>query len=421
MTTKVKQYLKKFPVLYSGFQRTFYILILLPRYKIKKILVAILIPIFVKLPIKNNKIVISNFNGKGYGDNPKYIAEEILRQNLDYDIVWVLKKDLIGKEKIPSHIRIVEYRSLKHFYELATAKIWIDNDRKFGYAPKRKKQYYIQTWHGVVALKQIEKDIEKYLTPDYIAQAKNDSKMINLLLSNSKHHTDLFRRSFWYQGEILEVGAPKSEILVHQEKLKKVLNYFNIGINQSIVIYAPTFRNNKNTKVYNVDFERLIKILDKKYGGEWIVLVKLHPDMSSKADSLQYNSKILNASEYEDMNELLSASDILITDYSSSMFEFSITKKPIFLYAADVSEYIEERDFYFDIYSLPYPLAENNDQLQKVIEIFDNSRYLSELNAFLNEIEIFDPIGSSSKVVRIIRSVINQNIEIPEANKYMRI
>ncbi|WML45804.1 CDP-glycerol glycerophosphotransferase family protein [Neobacillus sp. PS3-40] len=411
MANKVKRYLNNFLNLYLRLQRIFYIFVLLPKYKIKKSFAFLLTPLFVKLPIKNNKVVLTNFNGKGYGDNPKYIAEEMLRQKLDFDIVWILKKEFIGKANIPNSIRIVKYRSIRHLYELATAKVWIDNERKFFYTPKRKMQFYIQTWHGVVALKQIEKDIEKQLSPSYISKAKNDSKMIDLLISNSRFHTDLYRRSYWYDGEILEIGAPRCEVLINgqEEMSKKVLKYFNIKGKQSILLYAPTFRANSDTAVYNVDFERLIKVLEKKYGGEWIVLVRLHPDVTEKADSLQYSSKILNATEYEDMNELLAVSDILLTDYSSCMFEFSLTKKPIFLYAPDIEKYIEERNFYFNLQSLPYPLAENNDQLQKVIEGFDKSRYLTELSAFLKEIEIYDSNGASAKIVKIINSVTNNN------------
>jgi CDP-glycerol glycerophosphotransferase len=411
----IKHYLINFPRLYSTLQRTFYSIVIFFRYKIKKGFVNFLTHIFVKLPIKKNKIIISNFYGKGYGDNPKYIAEEIIKQNLDYDIVWILKKDLIGKAMIPSPIRTVKSNSIRHLYELATAKVWIDNVRKTIYTSKRKKQYYIQTWHGVVALKQIEKDLENQLPPNYIDIAKNDSKMIDLLLSNSKIHTNLFRRAYWYAGEILEIGSPRCEILVNSQDItEKVLNYFNINRKQRILLYAPTFRENLNTDVYNVDFERLIKTLEKKYGGEWIVLVRLHPVMSTKTNSLEYNSKILNATDYEDMNELLSVSDILITDYSSSMFEFSITKKPIFLYAPDIAEYIEERNFYFAIPSLPYPLAENNDQLQKVIEGHNNEKYLTELNNFLMEIGIFDPKGASAKIVKIINNITGANTKFTE-------
>jgi CDP-glycerol glycerophosphotransferase len=412
MVNSVKHKLKSFPRVYITAQRLFYIMILYPRYKIYNILTLILKHIFVCLPIKNNKIVMTNFAGKGYGCNPKYIAEEMLRQHLDYDIVWILRKELSGRANIPFPIRVVEYKSIRHLYELATAKVWVENERKFFYTPKRKNQYYIQTWHGVVALKQIEKDVEKQLSPNYIAKAKNDSKMIDLLISNSQFHTDLYKKSYWYDGKILEIGAPRCESLVSgQDILKKVLNYFHIKRKQSILLYAPTFRANSSTEVYNIDLERLIKTLEKEYGGEWIVLVRLHPDVSAKADSLQYNSKIQNATEYEDMNELLSVSDILITDYSSSMFEFSILKKPIFLYAPDIEEYMEERNFYFDIRSLPYPLAENNDQLQRVIEEFDRNKYLKELDHFLKEVEIFDPKGASAEVVKIINKVINRETE----------
>ncbi|NHC43572.1 glycerophosphotransferase [Bacillus sp. MM2020_1] len=414
----MKNKLKAYPKVYLIFQRIFYTIILYPRYKINTILKFVLKQLFICLPIKNNKIVITNFGGKGYGCNPKYIAEEILRQNLNYDIVWILKKELIGKVKVPSQIRIVEFGSIRHLYELATAKVWIDNERKFFYTPKRENQYYIQTWHGIAALKKIEKDIENQLSPCYITKAKNDSKMIDLLISNSRFHTELYRRTYWYDGEILEIGAPRCEILINDQDIsRKVLSYFNIKGRQSILLYAPTFRANSDTAVYNVDFERLIKTLEKKYGGEWIILFRLHPDVSARADSLQYNSKILNATEYEDMNELLLASDILITDYSGCMFDFSIIKKPVFLFAPDIEAYFEERNFYFDIYSLPYPLAENNNQLQKVIEGYDKSRYLKGVDHFMKDIGIFDPKGSSSKVVKIINKVVDKNTRFSVDNK----
>jgi CDP-glycerol glycerophosphotransferase len=414
---KVKQYLKNFPRIYSGVQRIFYILVLLPRYKINKGFILLLTHIFIKLPIKKNKIVMANFNGNGFGCNLKYIAEEIIRQNLNYDIVWLIKKELKESVEIPSPIRMVEFRSIRHYYELATAKIWIDNERKSIYTPKRKEQYYIQTWHGVVALKQIEKDVEKQLPSHYIAKAKNDSKMIDLLISNSEVHTDLFKRAFWYEGEILEIGAPRSEILVNRHDIsKKVLSYFNFK-GKNILLYAPTFRDKAGTEVYNIDFDRLLKALEKKYGGDWIILVRLHPDVSTKVNFFEYNKKVFNATDYEDMNELLSVSDILITDYSSCMFDFSITKKPIFLYAPDITEYIEERNFYFDIHSLPYPLAENNDQLQRLIEGYDKSSYLKELNVFLNELGIFDSIGASAKIVKIIENVSRGNLELYKYKK----
>lgn len=361
------------------------------------------------LPIKDNKIVICNFSGKGYGDNGKYIVKEIINQRLDCDIVWLLKDIQNNTADFPECIRIKKYGSLGALYEMATAKVWIDNMRKSFFPPKRKKQYYIQTWHGGIALKQVEKDVESKLDKRYVEHAIHDSYMADLFISNSRFCTNMYRSAFWYDGEILECGSPRCDILINQEKEieKKVKKYFNLNKNSHILIYAPTFRTDRNTKVYNIDFNQLIKILEKKYGGEWSVLIRLHPNISSKSNFMEYTSKIINATDYDDMYELLAVSDILITDYSSTMFEFSFTRRPVILYAPDIESYIKDRNFYFNIQNLPYSLAENNDQLFSSIEKFDSDVYLKNLEDFLSKLGLKEKGNASYQVVEKIKKIIS--------------
>jgi len=135
-------------------------------------------------PIQKNKIFIQNFNGKGYGDNPKYIAEEILRCGYDLKLVWAVRRKFKGN--IPKKIKTVPYYSIRAIYESVTAKFWIDNCRKQLYAKKRKGQYYIQTWHGSINFKKVEKDVENKLSSFYVKQAKYDSTIADLFLSDSK-------------------------------------------------------------------------------------------------------------------------------------------------------------------------------------------------------------------------------------------
>lgn len=130
--------------------------------------------IFKLIPINNKKVVVSNYYGKGYGDNPKYIVSELLSTKKDYDIVWLVLPN--KNYEFPNGIRTVKYSTLRSIYELATAKIWIDNCRKFSSITKRENQFYIQTWHGGIALKKIEKDTEDTLTAKYIKDAICDSK-----------------------------------------------------------------------------------------------------------------------------------------------------------------------------------------------------------------------------------------------------
>lgn len=360
-------------------------------------------------PIKNNKIIFCNYRGKGFGDNGKYIVKEIIQQKLNYDIVWLIEKDLPNKSNFPKEVRTVKYGSLRGLFELATSKIWVDNCRKYFFPPKRKEQFYIQTWHGGIALKRVEKDAEEKLSSGYIKSAIKDSRMIDLFISNSKFCTNMYRAAFWYNGKILECGSPRNDIFFDSNLNinQKVRDYFNISGNTNILIYAPTFRADYSIDIYKINFNNLIETLEKTFGGEWCILVRLHPNISDKADFIEYDEKIINATQYDDMYELLKASHILITDYSSTMFEFSLTNKPVFLYAPDIESYKKERNFYFDIYTLPYSLAETEQQLCNVIVNFDRDKYLTDLERFFNQLGIIEDGNASKRVVEKIKEIIS--------------
>jgi len=355
--------------------------------------------IFRLFPIQKNKIFIQNFNGKGYGDNPKYIAEEIIRRGFDLVLVWAARPEL--SKDLPKGIRIVPYKSIRAIYEEVTAKIWIDDCRKQLYVRKRKAQYYIQTWHGTVNLKKIEKDAEQKLSAYYVKQAKHDSTLADLFISDSKFSSQLYRSAFWYNGDILECGSPRDDIFINKnQKIKdKVKEYFNIADNTKIILYAPTFRDNFNVDVYNIDYELILNGLREKTNEPWLFLIRMHPSISEKSKYFKYNEVILNASNYSDMQELLFASDMLITDYSNCMFGCILMNKPVFLYITDYEQYKNERDCYFDLLSLPFPFAVNNGDLLRNMLNFDDARYLNLLESFFQKIGIFRDGNASKKVV----------------------
>lgn len=362
------------------------------------------------LPVNPRKIVISSYYGKPYGDNGKYIIEEINKTENNYDIVWLLKKEYEDEANFPDNVRIVGYGSYRALLELATAKIWIDNCRKMICPPKRIKQFYIQTWHGSIPLKKVEKDVEEKLSPGYVDSAKHDSKIADVFLSNSKFCTEIYRKSFWYNGRVLEIGSPRCDVFFRENNDVdiKVRDLYNIKSDAKIVIYAPTFRADGNLEVYNIDFKKLIEVLENKFGGEWIVLIRLHPNISNKADLITYSERLINATNYNDMYELLSISDMLITDYSSTMFEFSLNYKPVFLYCSDIAEYRKDRDLYFDLEKLPYKIAEDNTQLIQSIKDFDEEEYRNKVHLFYKELGIQESGNASVEVVKLINKIVNQ-------------
>ena len=349
-------------------------------------------------PIQRKKIVFQNFGGKGYGDNPKYIAEEFIKQKLDYQLIWLVRDMSL---EFPKEIKKVKYGSLRAYFELATAKIWIDNIRNGLRTKKKKKQFYIQTWHGSIPLKKIEKSAEDLLDKRYVKKAKKDGKITNLMLSNSKWATELYQNDFWYSGPILEAGVPREDVLVGNVEAykKKVLDFFSIQNNPNIILYAPTFRQERNMENFTFDYEAVVQELEKKLNDNYILLVRLHPNDVMLYKNIKETDKVKNASAYPDMQELLLASNILITDYSSTMFEFSILNKTVFLFARDLDAYLKtEREMYFNIVELPFPIAQNEEELFHNIREFDLKDYKARVDGLLDKLGYF-PMGSSSQAV----------------------
>lgn len=361
-------------------------------------------------PIKSNKIVLSNFFGRAYGDNPKYIADEIIRQNLNYDMVWLVDKNVKDIKTIPSEIRVVKYGTSRAIFELATAGIWIDNVRKREYVRKRKKQYYIQTWHGGLGIKKIEGDVEESLSKGYLDMAKKDSKMINLMISNSTYLTDLYKRAFWYNGEILECGCPKNDILFNYNNdiAKKVYNYFNISEDKKILVYVPTFRVDYDTKCYDIDFSLLLKTLKKKTNNDWVIIVRLHPILVEKVDFIKYDENIINGTLYPDIMELAIAANAFISDYSSCMFDSEMLGVPTFIYASDKERYMNDRGFYFQLEELPFSVAENNEQLMNNILNFNMEEYKLKIEEFHKKVGLKESGKAARLVVEKIKSLNNE-------------
>lgn len=363
-------------------------------------------------PINNRKIVITSYLGRGYGDNGKYIADELLRQGKGYDIVW-LCKDM--SEQFPKGIRVVNYRSLKSIYEQVTARVWIDNRRKPLFVRKRPGQFYIMTWHSNIALKKVEKDVEDNLEPRYVASAKNDSKMIDLFLSGSRWETGCIRNAFWYDGPIKQCGYPRQDPFVDAEGTfaQKIRSYYGIDPDAKILLYAPTFRQSKDEKslkAYKLDWTKTLAALEERFGGHWVGLIRLHPNVISLASKLDLPETVINVTEYNDMQELIVACDCLITDYSSTIMEAGIAKKIGLIYATDYDEYKQDRDVYFDIQGeLPFPFSDSDELLQKNILGFNSDDYYAELDKFFNEeFGIVCNGDASKKVCGVIDKVISR-------------
>lgn len=372
-----------------------------------------LFKLFRVFPIQKNKIAIVNYGGNGFGDNGKYIALALLKKSPRYDIVWLCNN---SNEKFPKGIRRVNYRWLRSIYEQVTAKVWIDNARKPEYVCKRKGQYYIMTWHGGIGPKKIEREVEEILNQSYIKMAKHDSQMADLFLAESDFSYNRYKSIFWYEGEVLKCGCPREDILFQDTSdLKtKILRQMGIERTSHIFLYAPTFRDDMTEKdlyVYKRQWHDILDTLSKRFGGKWVGFIRLHPNIAKldKNHSLA-EASVYDVTDYPDMQELLAVSDMVLTDYSSCVYDFGLTRRPGFMLVDDLEAYKKERDFCIDLDIVPFPIASTDEALIRILKNFDEKDYQQKLHKFYDEYCGLYPGGHASEIVADrIQRVINDN------------
>ena len=327
--------------------------------------------IFFVFPIKNNRIFFSAYSGRQYSCNPKYISDWIEQNYKDeFEIIWAFNEPDAFSYLKNRNIKCVKFKSIKYLYYLLTSKIVIDNVESWSILPKRTGQYVINTWHGGGAYKGVglkRKDTSETLDKNMLRK----NERISIYLSSSKVFSQMtLRESFQYNGKIMECGMPRNDLLIKNDENKKNIIKEKLGINKKtgIVIYAPTFRHDLKYK-YMLDYEKTLNALKNRFGKEWIMLIRTHYYLQSEKIE---SSRVKNVSDYPDMQELLLISDVLITDYSSSIWDFSLMEKPCFLFMPDYNEYIDEREFYTPIQYWPYPASFSMEDLEDKIIKYDH-------------------------------------------------
>ena len=369
---------------------------------------------FSKRPIQNNKIVFMTF-GK-YMDHGKYIAEELLRQELPVELVWLVNDK--KETRVPQGIRMIEFRDRESLcYELATAKIWVSDVELPLAVRKRKGQIYIQTKHWAgVTLKKFYFDAPTLLTePAKVHHWKKDFRMIDYMITGSEFDSESCRRGFRFKKEIWEIGSPRSDIIFRNKDIKeKVYDYCGCKADKKLLLYAPTYRyaqsegsNTPEVRAVDLDYERLLEVLRKRFDGEWKILLRLHPAVAKYSKEMKLSKDVIDVSNYDDVQELVAAAEIMISDYSSVMFETAFAKRPVFLFTTDYQEYIEkEYDLLIGIDSLPFPRAESNEELFRCILSFDEERYRESVGSFLKAYGVNEDGNASKRAAAHIKGLL---------------
>lgn len=348
------------------------------------------------VPIKKGRVFCWAYFMRSYSCNPRFISESLLKSKNadDYDIIWAFK-DLATAKTIPSEVRekikIVKYFTLRYAYYMSSAQFIIYNTRaeRFddGFS-KKPGQFYIMTWHASMGLKPAENDVVDSLPKSYVKRAKRDSEMCDLMLSGTKFQTNNYRDAYWYDGEILEKGTPRNDVFFDLEYIesarKNVISKLKIPFDSLLVLYAPTFRRDGSLDVYRINWNLIIDAFYRKYKKNVYVLLKLHPNLYNVngIESLINSKNVINVTKSGDIQDFICASDCIISDYSSCLFDMSYLRRPCYIYAPDYESY--DRGSYFDLKSLPFSFATSEDQLIENINLFNKESYLEKLDEFFN-------------------------------------
>ena len=210
----------------------------------------------------------------------------------------------------------------------------------------------------------------------------------------------------------MNYGITRKQILDIKKKL-------GLEFNTKILLYAPTFRDDRSTKGYNINLDNVIKCLSKKSNEKWVALVRLHPNAVTLGNLFTYSDSIINASKYPDPNDLSVVADAMISDYSSIISDMFLQKKPVFLYACDYNDYIAKNRPVNDIYwKLPCKCNMTEEELLKDIGEFDMDVYQKKLKHFMEvDFKSYDDGHASERVVDRIQKVIETDYPSPYYSK----
>jgi CDP-glycerol glycerophosphotransferase len=347
-------------------------------------------------------VLFESFQGKVIGDNPLDIFNEVKHRFPKLELIWATGKGT----QAPAGARGVRFGSREWLQALATSKYLVNNTNFPWYFRKVPGQIYLQTWHGT-PLKRLGRDIpNNYLTKSYLDTMDREATYWDYLISPSPFCTEVFPSSFGYQGNIIETGYPRNDRLSKITGTQRQQIRERIGISDPstfVVMYAPTWRDYNRSATGNwqsVNFMdeniELPEGFQMIYRGHTNTHAVHNPGVAGRA---------IDVTLYPDVTELYIAADVLITDFSSVMFDYTVTGKPILFLAPDLERYRSERGFYFDFEALaPGPILNTDAEVLQALGRIDQISKLYEprYRAWQEKFNSLEDGNAAKRVVDIV-------------------
>lgn len=350
---------------------------------IKKIVLLILFTPMKLLSVKTNRVMFHNDLAYNYSANPKYVADYLYdNYHGKFEIIFSVKDPEKYKDIVKNNWKFVRFNSFKFFYYAMTSKVFLSNSGGYSYIPLRKSQYVINTHHGGGAYKTCGRHMFED-TSIFRKDLKLTVEKTSVFISSSKRFTEVVSDAMLMPIEkFWEIGMPRNDIMINPDKELKNRVRAKLGLkdNQKLVLFAPTYRKPDDNYFkesiaidYGIDTNRVCEALSKRFGGDWFFGLRLHPCVTNSISLKGKN--VLNLSGYEEMQELLLAADVMINDFSSSMWDFMLTGKPCFTFAKDLQHYVDTTEVYTPVSEWPFPQSTNNEKLIEDIIGFEYQDY----------------------------------------------
>lgn len=356
-------------------------------------------------------VFVESFHGKSFSGDPKYLALDIKKRNPETKIYVSSTNDLVDMEILDNGCIPVRLGGIQYIDKFRRSKLAIINGNSLDKVGKVKGQIFLQTWHGFPLKKMVanleDKEQREEETEAFIPRMKK----WDYLLSSSLKNTELFQKAFLLEQnknlKVIECGVPRNAYLINnknnlEEKKRVIQKYFNRIEQQGkkFILYCPTWRKDKRDKVSNLDLKQFINLLPLEYD----LIVKLHPLESDLVDYYrQIDSRIhCFPNEITDIQELFLISDVLITDYSSAMFDYAHLDKKIIVLQEDMEEYSNNIGWYFDLKKVTGLKGRRYTEAELVMEIQhkDEKNYNKKILEYLLTA---DNSETGNKVLKQIR------------------
>ncbi len=347
-------------------------------------------------------ILYNSFGGR-FSDSPRAIYEELVKRNFEADHVWLAKPYDSQKDPFPSDVRKkVISNGVAAREDLGSIDVIISNTYLLGW-DRSSSAIYVQTWHGT-PLKRLLNDTNAPRTESF-AEASRDTQRWDYFVSPNRFSTTTLAGAFQFKKEIWETGYPRNDLLNSpsaSDVRNDVRDSLGIPDDKTVVLYAPTYRDDTGSYgSFSFALELDLKRVSEQLGDDHVLLLRLHYMVRNELGELPPG--VIDVCDYEDINELYLAADVLLTDYSSVMFDFAVTGKPIIFFVYDLEKYKNElRGFYFEFETdAPGPLLRTTNEVIESLRSLPEVRqqYANLYGAFQKRFAHLDDGHATERVV----------------------